>query len=226
MLKNWKITAHLLTPIAGELPKLDALLEYQLASRMGMLHSKKLTRDIPLSSIERPPIPVARRELDGGAVYCISDPIIAKPADEWVEYGNKRFDSHKLALALAPEWRKNLLVASGPYKMRHAPVRVRLVDRVVWFARCDRKETNKLLKRTPALGHKTAHGYGWLGGWEFEEMEDDWSIFASCRGKPVLMRTVPFGRHLEGVTGFSRSFCSFAPPYWHPERFAESAVPC
>lgn len=226
MLKNWKITAHLLTPIAGELPKLDALLEYHLASRMGMLHAKKLTRDIPLYSIERPPIPVARRELDGGTVYCISDPIIAKPADEWVEYGNKRFDSHRLALALAPEWRKNLLVASGPYKMRHAPVRVRLVDRIVWFARCDRKETNKLLKRTPALGHKTAHGYGWLGGWEFEEMEDDWSIFASCHGKPVLMRTVPFGRHLEGATGFSRSFCSFAPPYWHPERFAESAVPC
>lgn len=226
MLKNWKITAHLVSPLAGDPPKLDALLEYQLAARMGMLHAKKLTRDIQLSSITRPPIPVAQKTLNGMDVYCISDPILPKPAEEWVEHGNKRFDSAKLALALAPEWRKNLLVASGPYKMRHAPIRVRLVDRIVWFARCGRKETNKLLKKTTALGYKTAHGYGWLGGWEFEETDEDHSVFALCRGKRVLMRTVPMGDHLQGVTGFKHSFGSFAPPYWHPERFAEVAVPC
>ena len=225
-LRNWKITAHLCSPLAGDPPKLDALLEYQLAARMGMTHSKKLTRDIPLSTITRPPIPVARRDLDGGTVYCISDPILPKPSDEWIEHGNKRFDGNKLALALAPEWRKNLLVASGPYKMRHAPVRVRLIPSISWLVRGDRSEMNKLLKRTPALGLKTAHGYGWMAGWDYEEVEEDNSIFAECRGYRVLMRTVPDGSHLQGVTGFKRSFGSFAPPYWHPERFADIAVPC
>jgi hypothetical protein len=63
--------------------------------------------------------------------------------------------------------------------------------------------------------------------WEFELMgEDDWSIFAEQHGKPVLMKTIPFGHSLQNVCGYRRSIGGAFPPYWHPENCMEVAVPC
>jgi hypothetical protein len=226
MIKNWKVTCWLASPLAGEPPKLDAILEWELAFRIGMKHARKLTRDVPLSEIERPPIPLAQRTIAGHDVYCASDPIMTPPLAEWVDYQNKRIDTDLVALLLRSEERKNLLVASGPYKMRHVPIRVRLIERVAWFVRGDRAEINKLLKSIHCLGKFRGIGYGLVDRWEYEETADDWSIYAEQHGKPVLMKTLPTGSHLENVTGFRRGFGGAFPPTWHPETFMEIAIPC
>lgn len=226
MIKNWKVTCWLASPLAGEPPKIDAILEWELAHRLGMKHARKLTRNVPLSEIERPPIPLAQRTIAGRDVYCSSDPILSPTLAEWNDYQNKRIDTNLIALMLRPEERKSLLVASGPYKMRHVPIRVRLVERVVWFVRGDRKEINKLLKSVHSLGKGRNIGYGIVHRWEFDETEEDFSIVADCRGKPVLMKTVPTGPHLENYTGYRRSFGGAFPPYWHPETYGEIAIPC
>jgi hypothetical protein len=226
MLKNWKVTCWLSSPIAGEPPALDAILEWELSRRLGYKHAMKLTRNVPLSEIPRVPIPLATRTIAGHDVYCCSDPIIPEPIAEWVDYQNKRIDTHIVATLLAPEQRKNLLVSSGPYKMRHVPLRIRLVDRICWFARGDRTEMNKLLKSVIALGKHRNIGYGMVQRWEYEETEEDYSITAPCRGKPVLMKTLPVGDHLQNVTGYKRSFGGAFPPYWHPETYMEIAAPC
>lgn len=183
MIKNWKVTAHLLSPLCGDAPFIDSLLEYELSMRLGMKHARKLTRNVSLSEIKRPPIPLAQRTICGHDVYCCSDPILGEVKAEWSDHQSKRFDTDLSALMLHPLHRKKLLTSSGPYKSRFVPLRIRLIDKICWFVRGDRKEINKLLKKIPSLGHLRNVGYGIIGGWEYEEQEEDNSIFAMHQGK-------------------------------------------
>lgn len=226
MIKNWKVTAWLSSPLAGEPPQIDAILGWELSRRLGYKHHKKLTRDIPLSQIENPPIPLAKRTIGNNDIYCCSSPIIPEPKAEWVERISKRIDTDEIALLLSPEHRKSLLVASGPYKMRYVPERIRLIDRVCWFVRGDKKEINKLLKSVYALGKHRNIGYGQISEWAYEEIENDYSITAMQHGKPVLMKIIPFGSACQNMTGYKRTFGAPFMPYWHPENYMEIAVPC
>lgn len=225
MIKDWMITAWLASPLCGEPPALDALLAHELSYRLGSKHHKKLTRAHSLDGLESMPIPVAKRTISGVEVYCCSNPVIPEPDAEWHDYQSKRIDTSKIALLLAPENRKNLLTASGPYKMRHVPLRIRLVDRVCWFVRCDRAETNKLLKSIKAIGKGRGYGYGIVRGWDWTECEDFSSIWVEHKGKRVIMRTLPL-KCAEGMTGYRHGFGGWTFPYWHPENGTEIAIPC
>lgn len=226
MLKNWKVTAWLSSPLAGEPPQFDAILAWELSRRLGHKHSKKLTRSIHLSDIEIPPIPLSIKTINGINVHRCSNPIIPDPYSEWVERLSKRIDTHKISFLLAPENRKSLLISSGPYKMRYVPERIRLIDRVCWFVRGDKKEINKLCKSIIAIGKHRNIGYGIIEKWTYDEIEEDWSITAMRHGKPVLMRTIPVGPNLQNITGYKKTFGSPCFPYWHPENYMEIAVPC
>lgn len=227
MIKNWKITAWLNSPLCGEPPALDAVLAWELSLRLGSKHHKKLTRNTKLKDIDVMPVPVAKRTISGVDILCCSDPILPEPLSEWEERQSKRFDTTHNALILAEKNRKSLLVASGPYKQRYSPLRVRLVENVVWFARCSRKETNKLLKSIISIGKGRNYGYGLVRCWDFEPTEGDFSIFSQYKGKNVLMKTIPLKCALElESTGYRRDYGAWQPPYWHPENFDEVAKPC
>jgi hypothetical protein len=226
MIKNWKLTCNLASPLCGNPPILDSILIYEMSLRLGAKHSKKLTRATKLKDIDDIPIPVAKKALSGIDVYRISNPILGVCYAEWSDHQAKRFDSCLISLFLNPEYRKSLLTASGPYKMRYVPVRVRLIKKISWFIRGDRKEINKIIKKIPSLGKYRHYGYGLINSWEWEEQENDYSIFAENKGQKILMKTVPTGKHLEGVKGFSKTFGGAFPPYWHPETFMEIAIPC
>jgi hypothetical protein len=227
MIKNWKATAWLSSPLAGESPALDTILEWEMSYRLGAKHHKKLTRDIPLKEVPRIPIPLAQRTISGHDVYACSDPVIPQPfAPEWVERIARRIDTDFIALLLAPEERKNISVTSGPYKSRYTPIRVRLVDRVCWFFRGDKHEIRRILKSVFAIGKYRGIGYGIIDRWEYEDMgENDYSIFAPGETGRVLMKTIPAG-DLKNVSGYKVSFGGGMPPYWHPENYMEIAVPC
>jgi len=226
-LKNILVTSWLGSPLAGEPPDLDGVLAWELANRLGMKHARKMGRWTPPEEIQDVPIPLAKMTVGKYDVYRCSAPILPEPlVPEWVDHMSKRFESSKLAMTIAPDERKTVLVASGPYKSRFAPVRVRLVDRVCWFVRGDREGINKLLKSVKAIGTHRNIGYGWVYKWTYEEVDMDMSVFAPCKGKKVLMRTVPLNVPLEGVCGYKRSYGGWRPPYWHPAFHAEVAVPC
>lgn len=225
MIKNWLVSAWLLSPLCGDAPNIDSLLEYELSIRLGMKHSRKLTRNVSLSQIKRPPIPLAKRTINGHDVYCCSDPILGNVHAEWADKQSKRFDTDIAATILHATERKKLLTASGPYKCRYVPLRIRLVDRVCWFVRGDRKEMNKLLKKIIALGHLRNIGYGIVDKWEYEEQEQDHSVFSMLNGKRVLMKTIDV-EAAKGATGYRHSYGGAFPPYWHPETFREVAIPC
>ena len=226
MIGNWKVTAWLSSPLAGEPPYLDAILGGEMALRLGAKHQKKLTRDTPISEMTKVPIPLAKRTVGGHDVYACSDPIIPNVADEWVDYSSKRIDGDLIASLLAPEERKSIGVTSGPYKMRHAPIRVRLVDRVCWFFRGDKYEIRRILQTVYSVGQYRKIGYGMVRSWEYEEMEKDNSIFTEDGSDRILMKTIPVGNELEGVQGYKRGFGGAFPPYWHPDNSMEIAIPC
>lgn len=230
MIKDWKISAWLASPLAGEPPMLDALLTQELARRLGLASALSAGRWSTLDDLKLPDgkgIPLTGRTLTGGnRVYSCSSPIMA-PIAEWEEHMSRRFESSHMALAIAEKNRKSLLTASGPYKQRYAPVRVRLVERVAWFARGDRVELNILLKRVYALGANRACGYGAVWKWEFEEMPEDFSITAPHNGKKILMRPVPVDYAVEnGLYSYRKTLGACRPPYWHPENSTYIAEPC
>jgi len=173
----------------------------------------------------RVPIPLAKRTICGNDVYCSSDPILGNVLAEWTDRQSKRFNTDLFATILHESERKRVMTASGPYKNRYVPLRIRLVDRVCWFVRGDRKEINKLLKKIVAIGHLRNIGYGIIIGWEYEEQEKDNSIFALHQGKKVLMKTIEIDA-AKGSTGYRHSFAGAFPPYWHPETFRDVAIPC
>lgn len=226
-IKNWLVTCELISPLCGDPPKICSLMEYELAMRMGMKHSRKLTRNTPLSEVDRPPIPVARRTFGDIDIYCTSDPIIGNVFSDHTEKQSKRFDTDMCALMLNEKSRKKLLTSSGPYKSRFVPLRVRVIDTISWFVRGDKKGINKLLKKVVALGRDRSYGYGQIGDWKYEEQENDNSIFALHQGKNVLMKTMPIATVQDaGATGYKHSFGGAFPPYWHPETFMEVGIPC
>jgi hypothetical protein len=191
-----------------------------------MKQGVKLTRDTPLADIPLVPIPLAKRTISGHDVYSCSDPIIPPPSAEWVDRIAKRIETELIVQLLDPSERKNIEVTCGPYKARYAPLRVRLVDRVIWFFRADRAEIKKILKSVVAIGKYRSIGYGIVAQWEFEDMgENDYSIFAPWENKKVLMKTIPNG-NLVDVSGYKVSFGGGKPPYWHPENYMEIAIPC
>ncbi|MCL1789847.1 MAG: hypothetical protein FWG40_00560 [Peptococcaceae bacterium] len=226
-LNNWLVSAWLSSPLAGDPPALDGVLGWELSCRLGMKHHKKAGRWTPPEEILDVPIPLAKRTLDGVGVYCCSDPIIPEPmAPEWVDRISKRFESSKMALVVAPDQRKSVMVASGPYKSRFAPERIRAVKRVCWFVRGERKGMNKLLKSVHSIGKHRAIGYGRVWTWSYEPAIEDYSIFANNKGKKVLMKTLPAKVNLENVCGYKKSFGGYRPPYWHPAFQTEVVTPC
>jgi hypothetical protein len=226
-LNNWIVTAHLISPLCGEPPMIDSLLEYELSLRLGYKMARKLTRNVPLSQIEHPPIPLAKRTIVGIDFYCSSNPIIGNVFADYTERQSKRFDTDMCVLMIDERYRKKLLTSSGPYKSRFVPIRVRVIDTINWIVRGDRKEMNKLLKKIIALGTERSYGYGRIGGWEYEEIEDDYSIFAMHQGKKVLMKTLPIEVvKAADATGYRNSFGGAFPPYWHPETYMEIGIPC
>lgn len=223
--KNWKITAHLSAPMAGDAPYLDALLMNELACKMGMNASSKLTRATPLRGVKMPPIPVAKRTVEGIDLYCISDPILVAHA-EYVERQAGRFETDLMTALVKPKELKKMTVTGGHYKSRYAPVRVRNVGKVVWFARCDRGRTLQLLRKAEAIGAERSYGYGRVHEWTFEEVAENISLFAKDEdGNCVVMRTMPVECAVN-ATGYKATFGAASPPYWHPDNFREIAKPC
>jgi len=224
--KNYKVSAWLASPLAGEPPMLDAILGDELACRLGEKHHKKMGRWTPKEEIKELPIPLTNKYINRKKVINCSAPILPEPHAEWVDHIAKRFNSSKMALLIAPKHRKSVMTASGPYKSKFDKIRVRLVDRVCWFIRGEREGINKLLKSIYAIGAHRGIGYGQIFEWTFEEMEDDYSIFCPCNGKIVLMRPIPVECRIDNLCGYRRSWGGGMPPYWHPAMQTEILEPC
>jgi CRISPR type IV-associated protein Csf3 len=220
MLSNWKLTVNLLTPVSERPPMLEALLMWELAKRLGLSKGEDLSKATPLSEIKELGIPLCKKTICDVDVFQCSNPIF-KVEYEYHEHQAKRFECDKMAQLLDGREQKSLLTASGPYKMRFVPVRTMLIPKVVYFFRGDKKEVNKLLKSVLHIGRLRNIGYGRISHFEYEETEENHSIFSNG----ILMRTIPYYQDAN-IKGAIKSYGACKPPFWHPENYREVWEPC
>ena len=227
------ITAHLSAPLAGDPPQFDSLLEW-LLSPFEERFRKQQEAGVPHHHVDRAlpapeqgviRIPIERVWLGKHLVALCSNPILPTPKADAVDHICKRIGVEHASLLYKPE-RKIISTTNAWTKSYRLPLRIRLVDRVCWFASGTGRNIRKALRDANAIGKKVADGYGRVREWIIEEVNEDFSWFA--RG--VLMRTLPMlldGRQwLQDQIGWKRGFGACCPPYWHQERFTEIAIPC
>lgn len=220
-INNLKVACSLGSPLAGEPPQLDSILEWELAQRLGLAH--KITRDSILEETKIP-VPLCKYYMsENRFVWCVSSPIYAANL-EYQEHYTKRFPSEK-AFMLSENNQKSILTSSGSFKMRMTPIQVKKIDSVVWFAKGDRREILKLLKKVLYLGKNRNMGYGKIIDWNVELIDNDYSVFAG--ENKILMRTIPKeDAEKQEATGYKLSYGGYKPPYWHPDNYTEVAIPC
>lgn len=221
---NWRVTAILSSPLAGDPPYLDAILEHEMAQRHGK--AQMLRRSDPVPPVGSVHLPCLRGEFGGvrGIPRC-SAPTLP-PVKSRHEYYAKRIGVEYAEL-LSPESRRIVAMGNSWTKSYRLPNNVRTVDRVAWFVGGSKRRSLKsLLKTVDSIGKDRSHGYGRVSEWLIEEVEHDWSWFADVEQGRLLMRVLPWADELEQCIGWKRWFGGFAPPYWHPGRIMEVAVPC
>ena len=237
-----KVTCYLNSPLASEPPRLDALLEWVMSLKMRtVMESTHGNRHITGTVKARGmpvtpgaiPIPLERRLVDGyqWPIPLCSDPIIGSAIDG-VEHFAKRYSAEKSGM-LAPSERRIITVSSGPLKSYRLPLRMRPVDRIVWFCggrtgdRAPGSGVRKLLRKVFAVGKKTSFGFGQVARWEVELIEDDLSWFAPSESGTVLMRTLPASARLpKDLVGFKVADGAPVAPYWMRELACRIVVPC
>lgn len=228
-----KVTARLASgaKVAGDVPMLDALIEWCMSRHVG--RTLGLAHDLESDRAPyRPgviPTPILRRRVEGfpWPVPLCSSPIFRAAADDHAHY-NRAFRADPLLIR--PDARRVYSSTNGEFKSYRLPLRVRLIERVVWFclAKDARgvKEVRRLLREVTYLGKKTSQGYGRVAEWVVEDIEQDWSWYAPSESGPVLMRPLPVSAVPEGTLGGRRWFGGIVPPYWCADYFAEMVQPC
>lgn len=221
---NWRVTAELSSPLAGDPPYLDGLLEHEMSQRHGK--AMRLTRAMPAPPIGSVHIPCLRGEFAGvrGIPRC-SAPIVGPDTTRHehfakriaVEHAGLLRDDQRLVVATGNTWTKS-------YRL---PIRVGIAKTVAWFVGgAKRRNLKSLLDSVTSIGFKRSQGYGRVSCWIIEEVEHDWSWFADTEHGRLLMRALPWHDEIERCIGWKRWCGAYAPPYWHPDRFAEVAIPC
>lgn len=222
---NWKVSATLSSPLAGDAPYLDALLEFEMSLRLGI--ASKIRRSDPCPAAGEVHIPCLRGSLGGtqGIPRC-SAPIYAQLSDRHEHLGKRLAVEH--ASLLRAEQRLVVATGNSTYKGYRLPLRIRNVSQVCWFVGgAKRRNLLSLLDSVQSLGKKRSCGYGRVAKWEAMEIEQDCSWFAETEHGTLLMRSLPWCDRLpRDLIGYKRDFGACVPPLWHPERYQEIVVPC
>lgn len=222
------VTARLASPLAGDPPHLDALLEWALSLyRPKAEPGYKIDRRFAAPPMAEIPIPLQRSDVGPWKIACASSPILPIPTMEAVEHIGKKIGVEHAGL-LAEKSRIVVATGNSWTKSYRIPLRIRTVDRVAWFAVGNRREILKILQRhILSIGKKVADGYGRVSEWTVERTAEDCSWYARHERGRVLMRPLPIVSGVpSGLVGFRQDFGAACPPYWHPERYTEIVVPC
>lgn len=215
-MESLRVTAAPIGGIAcdGCLP-LDGLLAYAARLRRVGMTGMALRQD---EAVEDELLPLARRGAGADwywAASCADCHWAARDTAHW----NKRFD---LAEAHRIDWQgkaAKVVYTGGYYKAWHQPLYLLLTDRLVWYAVGDGAAVADLLADVPAVGKKTAMGYGALvDGFTVEPWPHDWSERRD--GQP--MRPLPL---TAAATPGHVGWYGIRAPYWHPAQRRLCAMP-
>lgn len=196
---NLKITLHLdgagIYHDPAEPLHLDALLAVDLATKQ--FGHRHLTRaDVP----DDVRLPLERSRVNGHLVWHASALLPDGPTAETTRHWRARFRQDR-APGLT---RGSPNLTNGVYRDWNMPVPLLLCHRMVAYARGNRREVLRVLRRITHLGKKRAHGHGRVIRVEVDRIDEDRSLVHEGRA----MRWLPH-------TGGTRRVRP-CPPYWNP----------
>lgn len=221
---NWRVEATLSSPLAGDPPYLDGLLEYEMSQRLGL--AGKVLRSDPAPEVGAVHIPCLRGDFGGvRGIPRVSAPIMAATDDRHEHFAKRIAVEH--AALLAPSNRLVVATGNSTYKSYRLPLRTRNVAKVVWFVTgAKRRNLLSLLDSVKSIGKKRSDGYGRIADWEAYPVEEDYAWFAPTPNGTLLMRALPNCDQLpKDLIGYKRALGACQPPMWHPDRCMEIVVP-
>lgn len=235
-----RVECRLATPVAGlNPPHLDSLLELVysrlaksiMESSNGDRHAYIIAspgHDVAIDAIGKLPIPICRTWIGELPIPRCSSPILGAVTSDHAAHYTTAFPLGKAEHVTEPE-RTKIMQTGGRFKSFRLPLRMQLVDRIVWFCVSREKpsELRKRVRQIRHLGKKSSQGHGVIAEWIVEPCEHDWSWYADSPAGPVLMRPLPADmKHPAGLIGFRRSFGGCVGPYWDRRFFTEIIEPC
>lgn len=219
MFKNFKVVAHMRTPIATIEPIiLDSIIS---AAKVKEILGEEFYSGKNVAGTEEQIRAMLDPILDRKyGVYCTS--IGIGEHKESVTSWSKRWDDKNDDIVeFNGKGKERVDIGSGFYKNYHMPVVIQSYKTITFYVRGDMEEVKRLLENYIFyLGKKGSQGFGQVGKWEFKEIEEDWSIWKD--GK--LMRPIPAEECKEKIGEmmmkqipiYARQH-PILPPYWRKE---------
>jgi hypothetical protein len=221
---NFKIICELCSPLCKEAPYLDALLYNELIFKQGLCkQGEKLNRGSSIDKIKEIRMPLRSVRFNDIPIYFCSNSIYI------CDYEFREdFTYHiepELAFLLTDKERKSISGSSGIYKDRRLPIRLKLVNKIVWFCCGTKNSVLEILQNIKSIGSLRKQGFGVVSEWQAQDIENDYSFYIEKDNKKILMKSVPEDLVDKNTIGYSIGYGAFSPPYWHPKRFTNIAYP-
>ena len=193
---NLQIIAHMATPLVAYddwSPSLDALIEYQLLDKLGLITPNPTIADaeknLPLIFND---MQIARPVLNSEWYWAVSSPHYIENHQQTTRF-RKRLDYQELHL----DWGKKRAKVDGSqvhFKAYDLPRYDREMQSIHWFCIGDRDGIAELLQPVTNLGKKRSQGCGQVHKWEVLPFEHDWHLWRGdslARPMPVNMIKQP-----------------------------------
>ena len=149
---------------------------------------------------------------------------------EFVSSWSKRWDDDNDDIVRFNENVKARIdIATGHYKNYHMPLVIKSYKDIVFYARGDVKEVERLLTTYISyIGKKAAQGYGEIGSLEIEEIDKDYSTIKD----DVPTRPIPVDNYPEYLEQCIKndvpciiSIHPAGPPYWRTDNLVRCYMP-
>jgi hypothetical protein len=225
-MKPLRIECRLSSPMAGPgIPHLDALVEQMCCSHHPDLCVPRGV-PIPREAVGTIPIPLCRGTVPG---FDMPIPLCSAGIASVARQDSNQHFTRSIAAEDFSDVASRVKIATtgGEHRSYRLPLRTRCIDAVVWFAKGDRRELRRELKRVHGLGKKLSQGWGRVREWIVEETDIQAWWYADSEAGTVLMRELPAGDYLPNdLVGFRPWHGGAVPPYWQADLFCEMVQPC
>lgn len=219
MFKNFKVVAHMKSPIATiewiildsviSAAKAKEILGEEFYSGKNIVGTEEQVREML--------DPILDRKY---GVYCTSIGI-GNNRESVTSWSKRWDDKNDDIVKFNGKGKERVDIGAGFYKNYHMPLVLKSYKTITFYVRGDLEEVKRLLENYIFyLGKKGSQGFGQIRKWEFAEIDEDWSIWKD--GK--LMRPIPvveckeeIERMIEQQKPVNMRRHPIVPPYWRKE---------
>lgn len=136
----------------------------------------------------------------------------------------KRFDNkNDDIINFMGKGKKRIDIGGGHFKNYHTPLVLKSFKTITFFVRGNLSKVKYLLENYIFyLGKKGSQGFGEVASWEFEKVENNYSLFKDC----AIMRPIPARLcDLDNIENYKIQNHAIIPPYWRKDNIELCIMP-